>query len=334
MSLAEPAWLIGLVLVLAPWLLGRWRSRLTWPTLQGFPVPGRPGRWLSGHLPNLLRAVAIACLVVAMARPRSVAGRTWIAAQGVAIVVALDQSSSMSIPEAVGPPVTSGPTRLEAAKNTLIRFITGRPDDLIGLVTFANLPFTACPLTLDHAFLIETVAATRLARPGDDGTNLGDALVWGADLLHDSAPRRKVLILLTDGRDSPGVPRPPDHPLNAARIARALGIVVHTIAIGHAGVLVHGVEPSSSVGPVVNLEGPDLELLQKVAEIGGGRSFVAADGAALSDVFSEINRLEKSPVRGEIRTRYREHYAPLIAAALALILVDRLLCAGRWRRLP
>ena len=144
---------------------------------------GRRRAVVVSSVPYVVRGLAIAALAVAVARPQTVGGTTRIAGQGVAIVVAVDQSSSMSaadFPDGPGRPPVS---RLEAARATLARFIAGRPDDLIGLVVFANYPDLACPPTLDHKFLLDSVNSVRPARPGDDGTNLGDALIWGVNAL-------------------------------------------------------------------------------------------------------------------------------------------------------
>lgn len=330
MRLSQPFWLILLVLVPLPWLLSRSRPRIVWPTLDGFRSVGRRGAGLKAMLPFVIRGLAIACIAVALARPQRVAGRTRIAGQGVAIVVALDQSSSMNAAdfpeEGALPPIA----RRDAARRTLARFVAGRPDDLIGLVVFANYPDLACPPTLDHEFLLDAVRSVRSARPGDDGTNLGDAIVWAIEALRASAPKKKVLVLLTDGRNSPAVPRPTD-PLKAATIARELGITLHTIAIGSAGGLVTGVEPRTGLEVTTEMEGPDLPYLESLAKAGGGQAFHAANAGTLDRVFATIDVLEKSPVRGEVRTRYREDYAPWAAAALGLLLFDRL---ASPRRLP
>ena len=322
MRLAEPAWLVLLVLVPLPWLWERSRPRLAWPTLEGF---GRAPRTAAGRLraaPALLRGLAVACLAVALARPQSVGGRTRVAGRGVAIVVALDQSSSMTAP-------VGSTTRLDAAKRTFARFVRGRPDDLIGLVTFANLPDLASPPTLNHPFLLEAAARVGPARPGDDGTNLGDAVIWGLGALEPPGlPRKKVLILLTDGRNEPNVPDATD-PITAARVARDLGVTLHTIAVGRAATDAETGLPLSDVDP-----GPDLDLLRRMAELGGGQSFVADDPRGLDAVFRRIDALEKSPVSGTIRTRYREDYAPFVATAVALLGLDRLLAGGRLRQFP
>jgi Ca-activated chloride channel family protein len=285
-------------------------------------------------LPAWLRGLAIVGLAVALARPRTVGGVTHIAGQGVAIVVALDHSSSM---KAMDFPTDRGLrtiSRLEAAKETVSQFVEGRPDDLIGLIAFANYPDPLCPPTLDHAFLVEAVAAVRPARPGDDGTNIGDAIAWGLDALLDAHPQKKVLVLLTDGNNAPAVPRPLG-PERAAALARDLGVTLHTIAIGKdGGGVVHGVDRRTRQPVMSEVTGPNLPLLKRMAELTGGSGFVATDADALAQVFKRIEELEKSLVRGRILTRYDEHYASWAALALVLLVLDRLLAQGRLRRLP
>jgi len=333
MRLAEPSWLILLGTVPLPWLFARSRIRVSWPTLDAFGTVRRRGAALEAAAPFALRGLAIACAVVALARPQSVGGLSRVAGQGVAIVAAFDQSSSMTtadFPSGAGLPKIS---RIDAAKTTLSRFVKGRPDDLLGLVVFANYPDLTCPPTLDHAFLLDAVRAIRPARAGEDGTNLGDAMVWSLNALNVASPRKKVLVLLTDGRNSPAVPRPTE-PEKAAELARSLGVTVHTIAVGTRGGFVRAVEPVTNLPVSAEVDGPDLALLERLAAAGGGQAFVATDTDALGKVFSTIDAMEKSPVRGEVRTRYREEYGPWVAFALALVVIDRTTSAGRLRRLP
>jgi Ca-activated chloride channel family protein len=344
MRLAEPGWLILLLLVPLPLWFQRLRPRIAWPTLDGFRAKGPTGLRRLAFLPLVLRAIALAALAVALARPQSVGGRTVLAAKGVAIVVALDHSSSMNTRDFPAEPSEPGPkkpespiARLDAAKTTFVRFVEGRPDDLIGLVVFANDPDLACPPTLDHPFLVEQARAVQTAPPDDDGTNIGDAIAWALDALRKAPPKKKVLVLLTDGRNSPArtADRPPLEPEAAAGLARALGVTLHTIAVGKAGGVVHTPEPVTKLQRTAGeVEGPDLALLERLATIGGGRSFAATDAAALRGVFATIDTLEKSPVRGEIRTRYREEFAPWVGLAVACLVLDGLLGAGRLRRLP
>ena len=333
MRLAESAWLGLLMLALLPWIWGRRRPRIAWPSLGGFGE-GR-SRW-----EGLLRAstltvkgAAIACLAVAMARPQWPGGRVRVAGRGVAIVALIDRSSSM---KAVDFPAEGGPiSRLEAAKATLARFIQARADDLVGLVKFANYPDLAVAPTLDQAFLLDAVRSIRPAGQVDDGTNLGDAIAEGLGAIRGAPTMRKVIILLTDGRNAPAVQKPLD-PVLAAEMARDLSVTLHTIAVGRPPGAKAGDEPKSERPPseAPEAEGPDLALLGRLAEVGRGRAFVAADADALDRVFREIDTLEKSPVAGTVRTLYRERYAPWAAAALALLAVDLVLGSGRLRRLP
>jgi Ca-activated chloride channel family protein len=333
MHFAQPGWLWLLVLMPLPWLLERARPRMSWPSLDAFPTRHRIGWFWLRALPAVLRGLAIGSVAIALARPQTVGGVTVIAGQGVAIVVALDNSSSMN---AVDFPTDRGTrliSRLEAAKTTFIHFIEGRSDDLIGLVVFANYPELACPPILDHAFLLETIAAVRSARPGDDGTNIGDAIAVGLDALLVASPKNKVLVLLTDGNNEPAVPQPLD-PEQAAVLARDLGVTLHTIAIGPIGGVIRGVDPGLQLPDRSEAEGPNVPLLERLAQLTGGRSFAATNADALAEVFRTIDALAKSPVRGQIVTRYNEHYAPWAGLAVALLILDRLLSLGRLQRLP
>jgi Ca-activated chloride channel family protein len=224
-------------------------------------------------------------------------------------------------------------SRLDAAKATFTHFVQGRTDDLIGLVAFANYPDLACPPTPDHTFLIDLATALGPARRGDEGTNIGDAMAVSLDALLVAPPKKKVLVLMTDGNNEPAVPEPLD-PEQAAILAHDLGVTVHTIAIGHRGGVVQGVEPSTELPVIAEVAGPNLPLLERLAELTGGRSFVAADADTLAKVFDAINNLERSPIRGQILTRYDEHYGACAALALALLVLDLLLSLGRLRRLP
>lgn len=329
MRWAEPGWLCLLVLVAWPWLVEARRPRLAWPALALFPVPTGRRAAFKGWLGPALGSAALACLVVALARPQSVAGRTRVAARGVAIALILDRSSSMTTADG------GGETRLEAARRTIDAFIAGRPDDLIGLVSFANYPDLACPPTLDHATLRAALAGVGPARPGDDGTNIGDAIAWALDALRRTTPRRKVLVLLTDGANEPAVPDPLD-PERAARLAHELGVTLHTVAVGAPGGIVRGVEATTGLPVPVRIrsEGPDLALLGRLADLGGGRTFRAGSPGDLAGIFATIDRLERSPVTGEIRTRYRERYAPWAVAGLLLLVVERALAGSGWGRLP
>lgn len=328
MRLADPPWLILLALIPMFWWAPRRRRAIPWPGVSRLPSGWRGTRvW---PLP-VVRAIAWTCLVIGLARPQLAGGTTPIRAQGVAILAAIDHSSSMSTRDFPDPGGTR--TRLEAAKQTLARFIEKRSEDLLGLLVFANLPELACPPTLDHASLLEEVKRVRVARPGDDGTNLGDAIAWGLGSLRGVSSSRKVLIVLTDGRNQPGVPRPMD-PLEAAGLARSLGVVIHTIALGPVGGETRAVEPVTGLVVTRAVEGPDLALLRALADRSGGKSFHAARPDVLDDIFREIDALERSRFEAEVAVRYRDVFAPWLLVAGLALLVDQVLVLTRFRRLP
>ena len=334
MQFAHPGWLWLLVLIPCLWLLERARPRILWPSFAGFP-PGQRcarGGCCCGGCPHAARAGdrrpgrgAGAAADRRRRDPDRRAGRG-------------DRRGARPELEHEGGRLPRGPrhrriSRLEAAKATFARFVEGRPDDLIGLVVFANYPDLTCPPTLDHRFLVENAAAIRPARPGDDGTNIGDAIAVALEALRKTTPSKKVLVLLTDGNNEPAVPHPLD-PEQAATLARDLGVTCTRSPSGRPGGIVRGTDPDTKLPVMAEVEGPNLALLERLATITGGRSFVATDADALDEVFQTISTLEKSPIKGEIRTRYDEHFAPWAGLALALLLIDRLLVAGPLRRLP
>ncbi len=333
MQFLHPLWLWLALFVPVPWILERLRPRIAWPSFDTFSTSRRFGwNWFRA-LPPLFRGLSIAALAVALARPQTVGGVTRVAGQGVAIVVLLDHSSSMNTVDFPSDGQTKMISRLDAARRTLTEFVKGRPDDLIGLILFANFPDLVCPPTVDHAFLTESIAPIRSARPGDDGTNIGDAVAWGIDTVLVAPPAKKVLVLVTDGNNEPAVPNFLD-PEESANLARELGITLHTIAIGQRGGVEHAVDQRTGRPMIAEFAGPNLPLLETMARSASGRSFVATDADALSTVFQTIDKLEKSPIQGQILTRYDEHFGPWAAACLGLLLLDRLLTLGRLRRLP
>ena len=319
--LADPIGLAVIVLAVLPWILNWRKPRIAWPSLDGFRNAPRAFAGRIRHLPNVLKSLAIIALAVALARPQSIGGYQRIASRGVALEVALDRSSSMDTDDY---PTQAGTTsRLNASKTFLETFVEGRPDDLVGIVTFAGTALRLVPPTLDHAFVLDACRAIRPAHAGDQGTNLGHAIALGLGELRAVKAPKKVLILITDGRDEP--PRDDlaayNPPEAAARLAPSLGITIHTIAVGDRKT------PNDD-------QGPDFERLSAIAKLGGGRAFVAKDVNALHDVFQEINALEPSLLAGSIRTRYREYYPYWIVASVAFLLIARALSLGRLRRIP
>lgn len=354
--IADPFWLALLIFAGLPWLAHRRRPRVAWPTLASFDRAGRsPRAWIRSWSSPTLRAAAIACMVVGLARPQTAGEQVRISGRGVAIALVVDRSSSMKTADF--PLGAENISRLDAARETIGQFLEARLDDLIGVVAFANLPDTVAPPTLDRRFAWQAIRGVRPAGAADDGTDVGGAIAWGLGMLRPVPTQRKVLILLTDGRHAPGASASLD-PMVAAEVARGLGVTLHTVAVGRPpappgpgeigsasgspapgtpggaarpGGAAGAAEASPPAGSAT--DGPDFELLRRLAERGGGRAFRAGDSEALADAFEEIDSLETSPVQGTIQTVYRERFAPWVAAALGLAALDLALGSGRGRRI-
>lgn len=340
MQFANPAffWLAPLAVLLPWWWLRRPRPALRYSDASlfaGLPS-GRAVRAKWGGA--ILRALAIAALVVACAGPRRPDQQTRLPAEGIAIVLALDVSGSMGEKDAVwaanDPPVS----RLEAARRSFTLFVRGgeapdgthfepRESDQIGLVAFAALPETACPLTLNHSVLLRVADGLEPRSGIDAGTNVGDAIAEGLIRLEKGAgDRRKVLILLSDGEHniSREGPSDPLKPKQAAQLAANLGIRVYTIDAGG--------EPTAAMPPeVLEQRRQGRETLQAVASLTGGRAFAATSGTELLAAYREISTLEKSEVQSYQYRRYYEYYPWFAAAALGLLLAAHLLERTRWR---
>lgn len=288
----------------------------------GGPPDRRAARLV--RLPLLLRVLVWTLLVLALARPRTGAVVTESEAQGIAMVVALDVSSSMLAEDFLPR------NRLEVAKQTTLRFISGRGQDRIGLVAFAGEALTQVPTTTDHAILAEALRSLRVGVL-EDGTAIGTGLAAATNRLRAVPGESKVVILLSDGENNRGSIAPRD----AARAAAALGVRVYTVGVGSDGEarvpvawgtrgLRYGTLPVSL----------DEELLTEIAQTTGGRYFRATDSDALRRVYGEIDRLERTPVRTRRTVRYAEHWLGLALAAAALLVGEWALRGSRWGVFP
>jgi Ca-activated chloride channel family protein len=345
MIIAHKLWL--LLLPLVP-LVVFWPPRRRGRAAVRFSSAGllsgiRPSLWARlSWLPRALRATGLVLLIAALARPQRPNEATKIYAEGIAIQMAVDNSGSMRIPDFQldGKPVS----RLEAVKDVFKRFVRGgvskldgRPNDLVGLVTFANYPDVKCPLTLSHEVLEHEIAAVRPAAPSDDGTNIGDAVAWALDDLKSAKAKSKVLILLTDGVNEPvlleGMPDPLD-PLDAARIAQGLGIKIYTIGAGTSGGVFRFTDPESGREMLARAEPVDEGLLRRMAEITGGKFYRATDSDGLTQIYRDIDRLEKTRTESVTYLDYKELFPWLALPALAVLCLEQLLAATRLRPVP
>jgi Ca-activated chloride channel family protein len=274
-----------------------------------------------------LRILAMALVVIAVARPQTGQAREIIKGEGVDITLALDISGSMASLD------FEPQNRLEAAKDVIADFVQGRPYDPIGLVVFASDAFSQSPPTTDHNVLLRLLERSKLATDLgiDDGTAIGMGLANAGNMLKDLDAKSKVVILLTDGVNNAGQ----IDPLTAAEAAEALGIKVYTIGMGR---------PGQVPVPVVDVFGReqityqesqlDEATLQKIADITGGRYFRAEDTAGLKEIYHEIDSLEKSQVEVERFTRYQELMGWLLLPALSLFVSEAFLRKTLFRKLP
>jgi Ca-activated chloride channel family protein len=313
MTFARP-WLLLLLLALPLWWW--WRAQRLKrmpgaPMSDVRPASGPIERLWIARLPVWLRSLCLGAWIVAAAGPRLGSARQELRSEGISIVLAVDISSSMLAED------FSPANRLDVARRTATEFVRARASDRIGLVAFAGQALTQVPITTDYQVLEEAIRQLRVGIL-EDGTAIGTAIATAANRLRRAPGKSKVVILLTDGENNKGTV----DPRTAAQAAAAFGVRIYTIGVGTVG-----------EAPVPTGQGPlglryetmpvkiDEPLLSEVARTTGGRYFRATDAASLSNIFGEINRLEKTPVQHLVYRRYEEAYRwPLAIGLLALAL--------------
>jgi Ca-activated chloride channel family protein len=325
-TLASPAWLALLIALPLAWWWSRRRRReaLVLPALARAGSLPRTWRERLRWAPDALRALAFAGMVLALARPQELAAGRPLTTSGVDIVLTIDASGSMKAED------FQPRNRLEVAKQAAIDFIEERPSDRLGLVTFAGQAVTQAPLTLDHQAVEGSIRRIEIGGLAD-GTAIGTALATAVNRLRVSDARSKVVILLTDGVNNAGQ----IDPLTAAETAQALGVRVYTIGVGTTGEAPYLLDDPRFgrryVRVVVRI---DEEILREVAGRTGGRYYRATDPEALSQVYAEIDRLERSPLSGRRPVARVDRYAWLLAFALSLVVAEGVLRGTLFRRLP
>lgn len=324
------AWSIphALWLLVLPALYLLWARRggvgLTHPAADSLAAPAAGFGLTWAAAPSLLRALVLTLLILALAGPRTPGGVVEERSAGVPIVIALDVSSSM-LAEDFRPR-----NRLEVAKQTIARFIAGRPDDPIGLVAFAGEAITLVPITTYDAVLRSALQGLRVGLL-DDGTAIGEGLAIAVDRLRRVEARDKVIILMSDGESNRGA----IEPLQAARAAAAFGIQVHAIGVGSRGVARVPVGRAPAGFRYAELPvGIDEPLLREIAEVTGGRYFRATSPEALREIYGRIESLVATPLDTRRRVLYREWSQWLLTAAAALLAAEWLLRGSRWGVVP
>lgn len=334
----QPALLLFALFALPVYVWAR-RSggRVIFSSLRLLPDGVRTWRIRLSFLPPLLLAIATAALALALAGPRAADRQTRVKKQGIAIMLAIDVSGSMQALD-LSEPGGRERTRLDAVRDVLIDFVSGghgllgRPDDLLGIVSFARYADTRCPLTLDHDNLLTAARQLQIVTKQDeDGTAIGDGLGLALERLRESKAKSKVAILLTDGVNNSGETAP----AQAAELAATLGIKVYTIGAGTNGVA--PVRATDPFGRSFLARMPveiDEKILKAIAEKTGGRYFRATDAETLLRVYREIDTLERSEFIEQRYRQYQEYYPHALALGLVLAALAWLLQATLLRRLP
>lgn len=312
-----------LIAIVAYYLIaGRRRATMRVSTLQRGRMP-RTLRYYLKHLPLVLRLLAVAAGIIALARPVEEHSSTETSTEGIDIVLAMDISGSMLARDFV-------PDRITAAKQMASEFASARVGDRISVVAFAGEAFTQCPLTTDKAS-VGTMLARLRSGIVDDGTAIGNGLATAINRLRESGAKSKVVVLLTDGVNNRGQ----ISPTMAAEIARDMGVKVYTIGVGTMG---------QALMPAVDMFGnetfvkADVEidepLLRSIAKTTGGEYFRAVDNKALSDIYARINEMEKSEVHITHYTSYEELYFRWGLLALLLLALEFVVERVLLNRIP
>lgn len=288
-----------------------------------------PRSWKVALMPLqlLLRLAVFVLIVIVLARPQT--SNSWKdkTVEGIDIMLAMDVSTSMLAEDLT-------PNRIEAAKKVAAEFIVDRPNDNIGLTIFAGESFTQCPMTIDHASLLNLLHGVRadIAARGliQDGTAIGMGLANAVARLKDSKAKSKVVILLTDGSNNMG----DISPMTAAEIAKSLGIRVYTIGAGTNGTARYPMPIGGGV-QYVNLPVEiDTKTLNDISNATDGKFFRATNTRELQQIYKEIDQLEKTKLNVKKYSKRYEAYQPFALAAILLLLLELLLRVTIFRRIP
>ena len=318
-------WLLLLVPLAIIWYIllhKKQEAAVTFSDLKGMVKLPRTWKAWFRHLLFVLKMAALALLIVALARPQSSSTNSTSNIEGIDIVMAMDVSGSMLARDLK-------PDRLTAAKQVASDFVKDRPGDRMGLVIFSGETFTQVPLTTDHGVMLNMLAEMKNGLI-DDGTAIGDGLATAISRLKDSEAVSKVVILLTDGMNNAGSV----DPYTAAEIAKLYGIRVYTIGVGTYGTAPYPVQDffGRTVMQQIKVE-IDEKLLTTIATSTGGKYFRANNNKKLDEIYQEIDKLERSKIEVTEFRRLHEEFYPLVAWAIALLLLEFLLRKTIFRTL-
>lgn len=327
-------WLILPLILTLGWTL--WRKKKKTPTLQFGSVevlktvtPSVRTRLM--HLPLIMKSFAILLAIVALARPQEMNTKIKKNVEGIDIVICLDISDSMLIED------MKPLNRLEAAKETIKKFIEGRSSDRIGLVIFAGESFTVVPPTLDYQLILQRVDEITTAQQAriKDGTALGVALANAAGRLKDSQAKSRVVIFMTDGENNSGT----IDPETGLEIAKGYGIKIYSIGIGKDGPTRIPIYTRDIFGQKVKTYQPfdstvNEDLLVRMAKDTGGKYYRASKEDSLRGIFKDIDSLEKTKIDINKFTNYTEKFPPYLVLAIIIYLAALILGRSWLRRVP
>ncbi len=324
-SRPEFLWLLLIILPMIAWYVLKNKSntgRYQVSNLNAFENMRQPLAYKLRHILFILRILTVSLLIIALARPKAIIENKTTTTEGISIAMAIDISSSMLAKD-------FDPDRLEVAKSQAINFISGRPNDRIAVVAFSGESFTQCPLTTDHATAINLL---RQLKTGiiEDGTAIGLGLANAIARLKDDNAKSKVIILLTDGVNNRGEVAP----LTAADMAKALGIRVYTIGIGRNGTAPFPVQTPFGIQYQQMEVQIDENLLQQIAQKTGGKYFRATNEEKLKEIYSEIDKMEKTIFEKQESIQYRDYFMPFLLLAFVLLIVEIILANTVFRTNP
>jgi Ca-activated chloride channel family protein len=328
MQLANPQylWLFLIFVPLIAWYIIKQRNSrptLGISTLQPFANTGMPLRAMLRHILFVLRLCAIGCLIIILARPQLKDSWSKSSTEGTDIVLAMDVSGSMLTRDLK-------PDRLEAAKDVATKFIQGRPDDNVGVVIFAGESLTGLPMTIDHAAVINYIQGLKLGML-EDGTAIGDGIATSLNRIIEGKAKSKSIILLTDGSNNTGLVAP----ISASEIAKNEKVKIYTIGIGTNGL---ADSPSyDEFGRIVYTKQPvviDEATLKTIANNTGGKYFRATSNKVLSDIFHEIDQLEKTKMDVSHFSHTEDDFMPWAWLLFAIVGLELLLRYTVFRTMP
>ena len=332
MEFANIGWLL-LLLLLIPYIIWRVKYRKRQEAalkmsdlwmLQGAPQTLRQ-RLL--WVPDALRCITFALIIIAMARPQTFTGWGEKQVEGIDIMLAMDISTSMLAKDLT-------PNRIEASKAVAAEFISDRETDNIGLTIFAGEAFTQCPMTTDHAALLALLKNVRtdLAARGTiaDGTAIGMGLANAISRLEESKAKSKVVILLTDGSNNMGE----ISPNTSAEIAKSLGIRVYTIGVGTKGIASYPVAVAGGYQDISIQVDIDENTLKAIADETGGQYYRATNTKELMNIYNEIDKLERTKFNVKNYSKAYDIFQPFILGAIITLILELLLRITYFRRKP